>query len=47
MLGAPGEASAVADAHRVDPVVHPCTLRTEDTSLPTDLRGGAAPGDHG
>jgi len=44
-LGQPS--SFVADAHRVDLIVHPYTFRNENTFLPTDLREGTAPDDYG
>jgi glycerophosphoryl diester phosphodiesterase len=46
--GALGPAtSLVADAHAAGLVVHPWTVRAENTFLPPKLRKGTAPGDHG
>ena len=46
--GSLGETTSfVADAHRVDLIVHPYTLRNENTFLPTDLKEGSAPDDYG
>lgn len=44
-LGAP--TSLVADAHATDLVVHPYTFRNENNFLPTALRNGTNPADHG
>lgn len=45
VLGAP--TSLVSDAHALKLVVHPWTVRAENRFLPTGLRRGTAPGDHG
>lgn len=45
VLGAP--TSLVADAHAQKLVVHPWTVRAENRFLPTALRRGTAPGEHG
>ena len=46
--GALGEPTTfVGDAHAVGLLVHPYTFRNENQFLPTDLREGAEPADHG
>ncbi|MBA0050754.1 glycerophosphodiester phosphodiesterase [Streptomyces sp. AJS327] len=44
-LGEP--TSLVRDAHAKDLVLHPYTMRNENTFLPTDYRRGTEPGDYG